>query len=128
MPSVSLTPIDSFYDAVTDIYLQGWGQSWHFCRYPRGPERNAMALARHEHYLAKALNLSPTMRVLDVGCGVGGPAREIAALTGCHVTGLNLNEHQLRKAGTSIKIEGMQDQVDLVQGDFMVSVSVTRKQ
>ncbi|KAF2446587.1 putative tocopherol O-methyltransferase [Karstenula rhodostoma CBS 690.94] len=111
--------VNALYDAVTDIYLQGWGQSWHFCRYPRGPERNATALARHEHCLAKALDISPTMRVLDVGCGVGGPAREIAALAGCRVTGLNLNEHQLEKSEKLIRDEGMHNQVDLVQGDYM---------
>ena len=82
-----------------------------------------MALARHEHCLAKALDICSKMRVLDVGCGVGGPAREIAAFTGCHVTGLNFNEHQMKKAEKLTKTEGIQNQVDLVQGDFMVSLS-----
>jgi cyclopropane fatty-acyl-phospholipid synthase-like methyltransferase len=36
------------------------------------------------------LDLSPGMRVLDVGSGIGGPARYIAAKTGAHVTALEL--------------------------------------
>lgn len=32
--------------------------------------------------------------VLDVGCGVGGPAREISAFTDCNVVGLNNNDYQ----------------------------------
>ena len=38
------------------------------------------------------------MKVLDVGCGVGGPAREIATFSGCHVTGLNNNAYQASMA------------------------------
>ncbi|MCH1475392.1 MAG: class I SAM-dependent methyltransferase [Alphaproteobacteria bacterium] len=36
------------------------------------------------------LSLEPPMRLLDVGCGAGGPARAIAADTGCAVTGIDL--------------------------------------
>jgi sterol 24-C-methyltransferase len=36
------------------------------------------------------------MKVLDVGCGVGGPARNIARFSGAHVTGLNNNDFQVR--------------------------------
>jgi SAM-dependent methyltransferase len=42
-----------------------------------------------------------TLKVLDVGCGVGGPLREIAAFTGASITGLNNNQHQVER-GTCI--------------------------
>ena len=35
---------------------------------------------------ARFLSLGPTSRVLDIGAGVGGPARFLAHATGCHVT------------------------------------------
>ena len=53
------------------------------------------SIIRHEHYLASKLNVGPGKKVLDVGCGVGGPLREIAAFTGASVTGLNNNEFQV---------------------------------
>lgn len=63
------------------------------------------------------------MKVLDVGCGVGGPAREIVKFTGAHVTGLNINEYQVSRASIYAEKEGLSDKLNFVQGDFMVSRS-----
>jgi hypothetical protein len=40
--------------------------------------------------LASAAGLEPSTRVLEVGCGIGGPARYLAATFGCTVTGVAL--------------------------------------
>ena len=92
------------------------------CRYPRGPENKEKATARHEHYLAHMMSLRPGMRVLDVGCGVGGPAKEIATFADCHIVGLNNNRYQVRKATELAKADGMQKMVELVKGDVMVNL------
>lgn len=77
------------------------------------------SLARHEHYLAAQMNLRPGMRVLDVGCGVGGPAREIAQFTDCQIVGLNNNQFQIGRARKYAAKEGLENQVTFVKGDFM---------
>ena len=41
---------------------------------------------------AQVLRLGPSSRVLDIGSGLGGPARYLAHTTGCHVTALELQE------------------------------------
>ncbi|KAG1049723.1 hypothetical protein G6F46_012692 [Rhizopus delemar] len=89
------TLVNSYYNLATDFYEYGWGTSFHFCRFYVG-EEFGRAIARHEHYLASNIGIKQNMRVLDVGCGVGGPAREIAHFTGAHVTGLNNNAYQTK--------------------------------
>ncbi len=42
--------------------------------------------------LAKLAGITADMSVLDIGSGVGGPARLLAASCGCHVTGVDLSE------------------------------------
>lgn len=50
-------------------------------------------------HLAGLVGVSPGMRVLDLGCGVGGPARTLAAQHGCFVIGLDLSEAYIQAAG-----------------------------
>src|SRR5262249_10646375 len=87
----------TFYDLVTDFYEFGWGQSFHFAPIARGEEHPA-AILRYEHLVALKARLEPGTRVLDVGCGVGGPMRAIARLTDARVTGINSNAYQVRRA------------------------------
>ncbi|KAG1458239.1 hypothetical protein G6F56_006441 [Rhizopus delemar] len=112
------TLVNSYYNLATDFYEYGWGTSFHFCRFYVG-EEFGRAIARHEHYLAANIGIKQDMRVLDVGCGVGGPAREIAHFTGAHVTGLNNNAYQLQRARHYAAKELLQDQTEFVKGNFM---------
>ena len=60
------------------------------------------------------------MRVLDVGCGVGGPTREIAKFTGANIIGLNNNDYQIERATKYTVNEGLSHQLSFSKGDFMV--------
>ena len=128
-----------YYNLATDLYEYGWGTSFHFCRYRRRFVRRCHALtvsrfaygepfrqaiARHEHYLAHQIGIKQGMTVLDVGCGVGGPAREMVKFTGCNVVGLNNNDYQIERATHYAHKEGLADKMKFVKGDFMVRVSM----
>lgn len=114
-----------YYNLATDLYEYGWGQSFHFCRYAYG-ESFYQAIARHEHYLAHKMNLQDNMRVLDVGCGVGGPAREIVKFAGVNVVGLNNNDYQIERATRYAEKEGLSDKLKFTKGDFMVRFNTPR--
>lgn len=60
---------------------------------------------------AKQLGLRPGMRLLDIGCGLGGAARHIAQEYGCQVTGIDLSEEYANVANMLAVRVNLGDQV-----------------
>lgn len=110
--------VNAYYDLVTDFYEFGWGDSFHFAPRYRG-ESFLASLARHQHFLAHALHVRPGAAIVDVGCGIGGPARSIARFCGAHVTGVNNNAYQVERARALTARAGMHDACRFEVGDFM---------
>ncbi|CAB3793010.1 2-methoxy-6-polyprenyl-1,4-benzoquinol methylase, mitochondrial [Paraburkholderia ultramafica] len=61
--------------------------------------------------LAKLAGITADMSVLDVGSGVGGPARFLAATYGCRVTGIDLSEPFVDAARYLTQRTGQSEQV-----------------
>mmetsp|Transcript_31385 Transcript_31385/g.94165 ORF Transcript_31385/g.94165 Transcript_31385/m.94165 type:complete len:377 (-) Transcript_31385:60-1190(-) len=110
--------VDSYYDLATEFYEWGWGACFHFAD-RRGRETFTQSLLRHEYYLASRLALSAGAKVLDCGCGIGGPARNIARFTRAQVTGITINQFQVDRGNALCESEGVAHLAKLVQGDFM---------
>lgn len=109
--------VNSFYDLVTDFYEWGWGQSFHFG--PRFEGETFMeSIKRTEYYLALRLGMNHKTRALDVGCGVGGPMRNIAVFTGSRIDGVTINQYQVNAGNKNNKMHGLENQCLLTQGDF----------
>lgn len=111
------TMVNHFYNLVTDFYEWGWCQSFHF-----GPrfhnETFFESIKRAEYYLCLRLGLTRGMKALDVGCGVGGPMRNMAVFTGANIEGITINEYQVRIGNKYNANNGLAGQCKIVQGDF----------
>ena len=61
------------------------------------------------------------LKVLDVGCGIGGPMRNICKFTGADVTGLTLNQYQVDRGNELCNLDPQlgTGRCRSVQGDFM---------
>lgn len=111
------TMINHFYNLVTDFYEWGWGQSFHFG--PRFHSETFMeSIKRAEYYLALRLGLKHGMRVLDLGCGVGGPMRNIAVFSGAQIDGITINNYQVKIGNKYNANNGLSHLCKLNQGDF----------
>lgn len=87
----------AFYNLATEFYEYGWGDSFHFgWRHKNEPHR--MSIFNAQVHLATKLGVKDGSRVLDMGCGIGGPMRAVVRFTGANVTGLTINEHQVSRA------------------------------
>jgi len=69
-------------------------------------------------HAASTLGLCEGRRVLDVGSGIGGPARYLSATTGCSVVGVELQQDLVTTSqALTARVEALNGKVDFVCGD-----------
>ena len=108
-----------YYDFATSAYENGWGTHFHYT--PFAPHDTIQsAISFYEHRLALLMGLKPGMKVLDVGCGIGAPAREIAKFIGCEIVGITINQGQVDRAIYLTAQEGLSNKCTFIRGDFLV--------
>ena len=66
--------------------------------------------------LAGRTGIDAGMHVLDVGCGIGGSARHLAAERGCHVTGIDLTRDYIEVATVLAELTGLANRVTFDHG------------
>jgi len=69
--------------------------------------------------LARRASLTSDLRVLDVGCGLGGSARHLAAEHQCHVTGIDLTPEYVDVADALADLVGLKDRVAFRQASAL---------
>jgi ubiquinone/menaquinone biosynthesis C-methylase UbiE len=69
--------------------------------------------------LAAAIKASADDHLLDVGSGIGGPARFLAKRFGCRVTGIDLTREFVEVARRLTQLLGMEGEVRFEQGDAL---------
>ena len=85
-----------------EIDNSGWSKLWFDSGYYRKlyGHRDEREAADFVDVLADKLNIRPTARVLDLGCGHGRHSRQLAS-RGCQVIGLDLSSSSIREAKKS---------------------------
>ena len=111
------TMVTNFYDLVTDFYEYGWCQSFHFAPRSKG-ETFLESIKRAEYHLCSRLGMKPGVKALDVGCGVGGPMRNMAIFSGATIEGVTINEYQVRVGNKYHAQAGLGETCHTTQGDF----------
>ena len=66
---------------------------------------------------AALVSITSDMHLLDIGCGIGGPARYFATEFGCRVTGIDLTDEYIDAASLLTKKIGLSDRVAFDCGD-----------
>jgi ubiquinone/menaquinone biosynthesis C-methylase UbiE len=69
--------------------------------------------------LAQQAGIRAGMQLLDVGCGIGGPARFLAGEYDCHVTGIDLTPEYIRTATLFSQLTGQEHQTTFIVADAL---------
>ena len=69
--------------------------------------------------LANGVGLNENMKILDVGCGIGGPARVLASEFGCHIIGLDLSKEYCTAAKIINEKVGLNNIIEIQQGNAL---------
>ena len=125
--------IAAHYDLGNDFYA-AWLDPrliYSSALYAPGDATLEAAQARKLARIAQLLALQPGHRVLEIGCGWGALAVDLARTHGIDLTGITLSHRQLEHARAQVREAKLQNQVDLrlqdyreVQGEFDRIVSI----
>ena len=110
--------VKEFYDLGGEFMVFAWGESLHFA--PLSPQESVEdSKIRHQRLMIAKLELREGMRVVDIGCGIGGPMRRVVRDAGVRVVGVNSNEIQMDKAKSLNAEAGLGHMVDYLACSFM---------
>lgn len=118
--------VAEYYDRNTRRFLLVGraGESYAIHRQLWGPgvDTPAEAAAHVNHLLVREIEVhcaAPPVRVLDLGCGVGGTVFHLArALPACRVTGITISPRQVEMARGLAARQGLSSRCDFRLGDF----------
>jgi sarcosine/dimethylglycine N-methyltransferase len=82
-----------------------------------GDDFLSLSGAESSDAMIAAAGIGPETRVLDVGCGVGGPALYLAEKTGCHIIGVDLMEWHAEEAASRAAERGLSGRTEFQAGD-----------
>ncbi|MEP4804182.1 MAG: cyclopropane-fatty-acyl-phospholipid synthase family protein, partial [Hyphomicrobiales bacterium] len=104
-------------DELFDLFLDEDKQ--YSCAYfPSGDETLEEAQTAKKSHIISKLNLKPGQKVLDIGCGWGGMALQIAATEDVTVKGITLSDNQARIARQRAEEAGVSDRVSFEICDY----------
>jgi tocopherol O-methyltransferase len=110
-PSPGPDLVNHYYTLCIPFYRQFLGNHWHTGYYlphgPTGPEDQL----RMEWRIAESAGLAFASDVLEVGCGIGGPACHLASRTNVRYRGLTPNPVQLELANALARESNLTERV-----------------
>jgi len=117
------TAVERYYDTTLDLYEEMWGEHVHHGYWDPGERPGVNGADRHAatdrlvHELVAYADIQPGSKILDIGCGIGGPALYLAGKLGCTVDGVTLSALQATRANEKAQAAGVGDRAHFHQLD-----------
>ena len=124
-PLKSKKDIQSHYDVggekgekLYDIFLDKKHRQYSCAYWKDSKETLEDAQQNKLNHIISKLNIKPGQKVLDIGCGWGGMAFEIARQKGCEVVGISLSKNQISYCNKKAKELSLDNQVQFQLVDY----------
>jgi len=121
LPTKSKKNVKHHYDKGEDLYdlFLDKKHRQYSCAYFLSPDESLEDAQQNKiNHVIKKLDLRSGQKVLDIGCGWGGMALEIARQSQCEVTGISLSENQIGYCKKKAKELKMDNQVNFELCDY----------
>ena len=121
LPGRSKKNVKHHYDIgeeLYDLFLDKKHRQYSCAYFLKEDESLEDAQQNKINHIIKKLNLKPGKKVLDIGCGWGGMAFEIARQSQCEVKGISLSENQIKYANEKAKKLNLDNQVHFELCDY----------
>lgn len=100
------------------VWYQGKSRGLHHGFADLGNNNHSEALINQYRYVIEKGNIKAGMKILDMGCGVGGAVVFIAKNTSAQVVGISLVKEQIDEARNYANTEGMRNLTTFMVGDY----------
>ncbi len=125
LPGKSRKNVEHHYDIggekgekLYDIFLDKDHRLYSCAYWKEGTKTLEEAQKNKINHIVKKLDIKPGQKVLEVGCGWGGMAFEIAKQKGCEVTGISLSKNQINYCKNKSKELSLDNQVSFELADY----------
>ena len=121
LPTKSKKNVKHHYDKGEDLYdlFLDKKHRQYSCAYFLSPDESLEDAQQNKiNHIIKKLDLRPGQKILDIGCGWGGMAFEIARQSQCEVTGISLSKNQINYCKKKAKEFKLDNQVNFELCDY----------
>ena len=101
-----------------DIFLDTKHRQYSCAYWKEGTKTLEEAQQNKIDHIIKKLNIKSGQKILEVGCGWGGMAFEIARQKGCEVKGISLSKNQIKYCNRKAKELKLDNQVSFELADY----------
>lgn len=102
--------VADFYDSTTDKFMEVYGDIIQAFR--------TNDVRDYLDYTIQSAELHDGQKILDAGCGVGGPASYFASKLDVTIEGITISQKQVEKSKAVISEKTLKGQVNICQGDY----------
>ena len=107
---VSANDVEKYYEEWTARYIESFGHIFQ--------SKMAESTEKLTNYYIEQMGLKENMKLLDAGCGVGGPAIEICKQINVLIDGITISQTQIDIANQNIIKAGLADNIHVYKIDF----------